>query len=208
MPLLPSRSHRSQQCCPGFEAPGQRGDNHVCPIALKAVKWCPERPHVALVLLDHVVLLSTSIVSFEYNLFGGTFPIISYVKEALRIVEQRQLPSALREIFPNYDDAVSAAAVSWRIFEFRNVLAIKLNIGVATLFNNSALYVVRTFARFSLDFVASFAFEFFPVILSNFLSFFHQIRPFGDAKYEPYVPFVPAIQVLRLRKVCIATERL
>ena len=70
-----------QQRRPGLQAPGQRGHDHVSPVALQIIHRRRQGPHAVLELLDDILLVATSI-GLEHNLFGRMFPVVRDVEEA------------------------------------------------------------------------------------------------------------------------------
>ena len=69
------RRYRRQQGAPGFQAPRQRGHDHVRPVADEVIHGRRERMHPALELGDQVFLIAP-VMGRGHDLFGGGLAVV------------------------------------------------------------------------------------------------------------------------------------
>ena len=68
---LAQRPIRYQQSVPGFQVPGQGGDDHICPVGSQTVRRCVKCPCTIFQLFDIVFVVSPVSVKFD-DLTGCT----------------------------------------------------------------------------------------------------------------------------------------
>ena len=110
------------------------------------------------------------------------------------------------QIFPNHDHAVIARAGSRAIGKLRDVLLHQPDVLEFATFDDVLLHVPGTGARRSFHFIARLALKSLPLCFRDVFRHFVELSRGINTEYKAHIAIMPAIEVLGLTKVGIATK--
>jgi len=134
---------QSYQAIPGFQIPGQGGNDHISPIGYQSIRKHSQGVDSALELTDDVLLIA-SVIGEKDNLLHSHLAVICNVKEESHIIEQSPLSFFYREVFPDDNHPVSFAAMGGLIIEFGNLFAREADVFELSFLDHLFLNVFRS----------------------------------------------------------------
>ncbi|MDP7572911.1 MAG: hypothetical protein QF391_15020, partial [Myxococcota bacterium] len=168
--------------------------------------WSARTP--VLELLDQVLLVA-AVVGFEDHLCGGEAPVVGDVEEVAYLVEESLLATLNRQVLSQNHDAVGPVAGGGAVVELRQVLGAQPNILVPLGANDLLLDALRAGATLVLldKGALGAALQFLVVGVGKIASLRREVLPriVAEDKADPLLG--PAVEVLGLGEVCVASEQ-
>ena len=103
--LLPRDGIFDEQAIPGFEIPGQGGNNHISPIGKQCICWCVESGHTVFELFDGIFLVASLIdPSQKLRVWRGR--VIGDIEEISDLISKDFLALGRLEVFLQHDHPI------------------------------------------------------------------------------------------------------